>query len=310
MHVVSIQTADWYDILFNGDENSQAAFQFIKDCGFAAVDHNLDHTLSVKQIEARERPALFEKTRAEILEEHRHLKEAAEKTGVAIGQAHAPFPTYVEGDPEYNAYLVHVFEELLHVCAYIGCPALVIHPVKIEDKRLQWDLKIELYTKLIPTAKETGVKICLENLNDRRGDHAIQGVCGNGEEACRYIDTLNELAGEEVFGFCLDVGHANMASQNIRQMINILGHRITVLHIHDNDGVYDRHLIPYTYKDAARTSTSLDWEGLLEGLKDIGYQGALNFETFAALKAMPQELFEPTLRYVAAIGRYFQNRLA
>ena len=310
MNVLSIQTADWYDLLFQGDENSAQAFQFIKACGFDAVDHNLDHTLSTKQIEARERVPLFEKSREQILEEHRHLKAAAQKAGITIGQAHAPFPSYVEGDPAYNAYLVHVFEELLHVCAYIDCPALVIHPIKIADKRRQWDLNIELYTKLIPTAKETGVKICLENLNDRQGDHAVQGVCGNGEEACRYIDTLNELAGEEVFGFCLDVGHANMASQNIRQMINTLGHRITVLHIHDNDGVFDRHAIPYTYKDTARTAACLDWEGFLAGLKDIGYKGTLNFETFAALKVLPLELFEPTIRYIAAIGRYFQERLA
>lgn len=308
MNILSVQSANWYDILF-GDGNAEAAFRFIKDCGFDAVDHSLEHGLTMQKIQAREKAPFFDRSREAIVASHRAVKEAAEKTGVTFGQAHAPFPSYVEGDPDYNAYLVRVFEDLLHVCAYIGCPALVIHPIKIADKKRQWELNIELYTKLIPAAKETGVTICLENLNDRQGDHAIMGVCGNGEEACRYIDTLNELAGQACFGFCLDVGHANMASQHIRQFINTLGHRLTILHIHDNDGVYDRHVIPYTCKNAARTATCLDWEGLLAGLKDIGYRGTLNFETFGALLALPQPLFEPTLRYIHAIGQYFQTQL-
>ena len=309
MHKLSIQSADWYDILFGGDADPESAFRFIKDCGFDAVDHNLDHTLSMAKIKAREKDPFFLQSREALLAYFRPTKEAAEKAGIAFGQAHAPFPSYVENDPDYNDYLVHVFEELLHVCAYIGCPALVVHPIKIADKKRQWELNMELYTRLIPTAKETGVKVCLENLNDRQGDHPIGGVCSTGEEICRYIDTLNQRAGEDCFGFCLDVGHANMAGQNLRVMLNTIGHRLTVLHIHDNDGINDRHMTPYTFKSVDRTQTALDWDGFLAGLRDIGYRGPLNFETFGALLCLPKPLIAPTLRYIRAIGGYFQTQL-
>ena len=308
MNQLSIQSAGWYGVLF-GDAKAEEAFAFIKSCGFDAVDHNLDSALTQNQIKNRERSPFFAQPREKILEYYRPIKKAAEKAGVAFGQAHAPFPLYVEGDPDYNEYLIHVVEELLYVCADIGCPALVVHPIKTPDNQRQWELNIAMYRKLIPTALETGVKICLENLNDRQGDHPIGGVCATGEEAARYIDTLNEMAGADCFGFCLDVGHANMAAQNLRQMINTLGHRLTILHIHDNDGVYDRHMAPYTCKSADRTQTALDWEGLFAGLRDIGYAGTLNFETFGALLVLPKELIEPTLHYIHAIGQYFQSRL-
>ena len=201
-------------------------------------------------------------------------------------------------------------EKILAVCQYIGCPALIVHPIKDDDPDKQWEQNLAMYRRLIPAGKKYGVKICLENLNGRQGDHAIGWVCADGEEVCRYLDLLNEEAGEEVFGFCLDIGHANMASRNIRRFIRTLGHRLTCLHIHDNDGVWDLHQFPYTSKSGQNRSVpNLDWEGFLAGLRDIGYQGDLNFETFGALLVLPRPLFEPALRYLGAIGKYFREQI-
>lgn len=310
MHKISVQTGDWYDELFGGDENPDKAFVFIKNCGFDAVDYNLDHTLSKEQIARRERAAFFDRTPEQLLEYYRPVKTAAEKAGIAFAQAHAPFPLYVEGDPAYNDYLVFVVERLLEVCRYLGCPALVVHPIKEADKAREWELNMAMYRKLIPAAKRTGVKICLENLWEQTGTHVVGRACADAAEACRYLDTLNELAGEDCFGFCFDVGHANLTARNIREDLKTLGRRLTVLHIHDNDGQLDRHRTPYSFSNGDKTLPSTDWEGFLAGLREAGYQGELNFETFGALKTMPQALYEPTLRYISAIGQYFQTRLS
>ena len=53
----------------------------------------------------------------------------------------------------------------------------------------------------------------------------------------------------------------------------------------------------------------MDWEDFIAGLRDIGYKGALNFETFAGVDLVPQEIGEAALRFIAAIGRYFAARL-
>jgi hypothetical protein len=44
-------------------------------------------------------------------------------------------------------------------------------------------------------------------------------------------------------------------------------------------------------------------------LKEINYQGTLNFETYAGLKGIPQELFPAMLKLVAEIGQYFRKRI-
>ena len=94
-----------------------------------------------------------------------------------------------------------------------------------------------------------------------------------------YIDKLNAEAGGDMFGYCFDLGHANLVGANIREFVRALGDRLTVLHLHDNDAVTDQHLAPMTQKKT-------DWEGLILGLRDINYRGAINFETFNALTVL------------------------
>lgn len=99
-------------------------------------------------------------------------------------------------------------------------------------------------------------------------------------------------------------------SRSIRQFIKKLGSRVSCLHIHDNDGVWDLHQFPYTSKAGhSRTENNLNWDGFLAGLREIGYQGDLNFETFGGLLGLPEPLFEPVLRYLSAIGRYFLEQI-
>ena len=62
-----------------------------------------------------------------------------------------------------------------------------------------------------------------------------------------------------------------------------LGSRLKVLHVHDNDGVSDRHAIPF--------SGVTDWEDFAVALKEVGFNGVLSLEALfneEALKADPQ----------------------
>lgn len=305
---VSIQTGDWFDDLFGGEPNADAAFAFIKDCGFDTLDLNIDHALRPGQISKGEASNFTDRSVAQMLEYYRPVKEAAEKYGITIAMAHAIFPLHCPVNPEFDQYLVQVLIKQLAVCQYLSIPALVVHPIALADRAEEWEMNMQLYPKLIPYAKEFGVTVCLENMFHWERSHAIRRACADADEACRYIDTLNEMAGEELFGFCYDVGHANILGCNIYQDLKILGKRIKVLHIHDNDASLDRHCIPYTYK-AAGNKNSTDWEGFLAGLKEIGYEGPLNFETYASLKDVPREVVPEMLKLINGIGRYFRSRL-
>lgn len=305
---VSIQTGDWFDDLFGGEPNTDAAFAFIKDCGFNTLDLNIDHALSPAKISKGESSDFTDQSIEQMLEYYRPVKDAAEKHGITIAMAHAIFPLHCPVNPEFDEYLVQVVIKQLAVCHYLNIPALVVHPIALANRTEEWEMNMQFYPKLIPYAKEYGVKICLENMFGWIGSHGVRRACADADEACRYIDTLNNMAGEDLFGFCYDVGHANLLGCNIYEDLKTLGKRVTVLHIHENDGLVDRHCIPYTYK-AAGNKCVTDWEGFLKGLKEIGYEGPLNFETFASLKDVPRELVPELLKLVNSIGRYFRSRL-
>lgn len=305
---VSIQTGDWYDDLFQAETGVDKAFEFIKNCGFSVLDYNLDHTWYPAQISAGELPDFYNAEVEEILEYYRPVKEAMNKHNISLGQAHAPFPTYVYDNQTINNYMITVLEKNCAICQYLGCPALVVHPYSNPDKEKEWDINIALYRQLIPAAKKYGVKICLENMFLFNG-HGVAGACADAAEACRYIDFLNAEAGENLFGFCLDIGHANLCSRNIRNEIRVLGDRLTVLHIHDNNGVIDLHQIPYTQKCDWGKKTCTDWDGFIQGLRDINYTGTLNFETYASCKGIPHELVPSMLRLAHDVGEYFKKQI-
>ena len=120
-------------------------------------------------------------------------------------------------------------------------------------------------------------------------------------EANRYIDYLNNLAGEKVFGFCLDVGHALLVGKEIYSTIQEIGRNLVALHVHDNDGRNDQHLFPYM--------GVMDWDRFVKGLKDAGYKGALSFETFNAIHVIDDELAQDALKFLGSVGRLFVKRI-
>jgi len=62
-----------------------------------------------------------------------------------------------------------------------------------------------------------------------------------GARAVDLAETLSKLELSKVY-VCLDVGHANVVKEPLRRYAEVLGGRIRVLHVHDNDGFRDLHL--------------------------------------------------------------------
>lgn len=301
---IGVQSACWYS-----ENDPDGSLQFIKECGFGAVDFNIDTKLPGADIKAHIDNGFFSQSVEELCAFYRPLKEAIERQGVRISQMHAPFPVFQKDAPEYNEFLISVVEKTLAVAQYLGCPAVVVHPITRSTKEKERATNFALYRALIPAGKKYGVKICLENLFTTRKDRVIEGACSRAEDACYYIDTLNAEAGEEIFGFCLDIGHANLLGRNIRSYINTLGKRLTILHIHDNNGATDSHMMPYTQTYNWGKDLYLNWEDVIEGLRDIDYRGVIAFETFRVLERFPKPVYPEALKLIAAIGAYFRERI-
>ncbi len=298
---VGVQSAGWYN-----HAEALKSFEYIKDCGFEAVDYNIDMYFSTgKASKEGLYPTLFDKPTEEILEFFRPLKEASEATGVAISQMHAPFPCWFKDKDELNDYIVMVLDKCFAVCEYVGCPAIVVHPSSRTKKEDEWETNLNFYRGLFPYIKKyKGVKVCLENIFGRLGPRFVEGRLSNVYDAVRMLDILNEEAGGEYFGFCLDVGHANLCHLNVKEYIKALGHRLTILHIHDNNAADDLHMIPYSYLVNGSTHVC-DWNGFVEGLKEIGYGGTLAFETFRIFSAYPKPTHTAALKLISSIGHYW-----
>lgn len=305
---VCMATGGWYHRLFQAEKGADAAFAYIKSLGFEGLDYGLNASLSSTMIERGEKSAFLDAPLEELIEFYRPVKEASQKHGLPIAMAHGAFPMYSDADPAMGDYLIRVTEKMLAVCQYLGCPMLVVHPITRADYELEKKMSLDMYRKLIPAAKKCGVTVCLENLFYFKGGHAIRRACSDMNEACWYIDTLNAEAGEEIFGFCYDVGHANVVGNRIEADLKLLGKRLKTLHIHDNDGRVDKHMLPFTQTDAKYAPTT-DWEGFLRGLKAIEYEGPLNFETFASVMTMPLPMVRPLHTLTWEIGNYFRNEL-
>jgi sugar phosphate isomerase/epimerase len=238
----------------------------------------------------------------------RPYKEAAKKHGVAFSQVHAPFPMWAQDNEALNQRMKDIMLKSITVTAYLECPHCIIHPAYTflnkdryspED---EWAVNRELYSAMIPTLKQYKVMALLENMFSRDAEGIrFASACNDYYEAGQWIDRLNEIAGEECFGFCFDTGHCNLARQNIYRAVKLLGSRLKALHMQDNSGHLDDHRAPFT--------GTVDWEGFLRGLKEIGYQGDLNFEAGSAITQYPAEMTEDCIRMLALTGQYFRKRL-
>lgn len=304
MAMIGVQTSGLTELY-----GIDGAYRAIKEAGFDAADVNLDGLLSYRDILEQKRPPVFSGTVQESQPYFQPYKDAAEKYGVINAQAHAPFPTYVadfDGQSDYNDYLLRVMEITIAGCAFIGCKKLVIHPFfnmyeNTLSEEAERELNLRRYASLIPAAKKYGVTLLLENMFIRHNKKIYQACCSDFHLAAAYVDELNKMAGENLFGFCLDTGHALLLGKDIKRAMTALGSRIQAFHIHDNNGMDDQHLAPYM--------GVLDWDRFVDGLREINYHGHLSFETYAAIAhAFDPELAPEVLRLIARTGRLFAKR--
>ena len=283
-------------------------YKLMHENGIEGIQFGMGAYVMSRECINKKEPNVMDGTMEEIMEYVRPYKEAAEKYDVKFSQVHAPFPSYVPGDEEINARMQKVLIKTIEMTARLGCKQLVVHPphresvydrVTLEEER-RWVM--EQYEPLIPHLKKHGVVCMLENLFNR----GVEGErfacdCSDFPLAVQWMDELNEKAGEEVFGFCFDVGHCFLARQNVYRAVRILGHRLKSLHMQDNDGHVDMHIAPY--------AGYIDWAAFLDALKEVNYTGDLNFEAGNAISRYPAEMSDICVQLLSRTGQYFRNYL-
>lgn len=282
--------------------------EILKNAGFDGIDFNFDAFISNKIIKEKLDSELYH--RDQVLERAKELKSCADKYGLKFYQCHSPFPTqFPLWDDETNEKMFEAQINCLYACQVMDCPLLVVHPYFYGNARNpstfeeEYEGNIKMYSALIPTMKETGVKVCLENMWGQAGKKIYQGCCADPSEAVMYIDKLNEIAGDKLFGFCCDTGHMVLVGLDLYRAIKTLGDHIFCFHIHDNNGFEDNHYVP-------GIGTTV-WDRFFKAVYEIGYRGNLDFETAnTQCELFPDDcLIQPSYNLVGAVGKMFISKI-
>ncbi len=247
-----------------GDEQ---ALRRLSAYGFDAVDFGMFHyPLSEGN------PLLLEQGAFEAY--FLSLGQVAKELGLLIGQVHSPFPTYLADGQDDTRLLLQ--QRAVRATALLGCKYMVMHPAipayRLYDQGRQAckALNMQRYSSLIPELEKYDVQIAVENMFafDKAKGCYCPTVCSTVEEMLDYIHSLNALSPR--FVACLDVGHALITGDTPQHMALQLGQDLRVLHIQDNDGLGDWHVIPHL--------GSIDWPAFLQALRQIRYPGTFSLE--------------------------------
>ena len=297
------------------DGNPEEGFKMLARAGFSCADFSLNGYLANKDIYQSEVGSFFDQTVSELERFFLPHREGARAAGIAVTQMHMPYPLYVpNGSEDVNGYLrEQVAPKSMAVCSFFQCPYVVVHGFKLAtflgSEEAEWERTEQMIDFLAPMAKEMGITLCVENLYESVGGHLVEGPCCNVRKMVERIDRINDRYHKEILGFCFDTGHANLVGLDFERFLNALGPRLKVLHIHDNDGIGDLHQIPFTFTRTRENHSSTDWEGFVKGLRNIGFNRVLSFETAPVLASFPKEMKEDVLAFVAKTGEYFANAI-
>ncbi len=252
-----------------GDER----YKKIRSFGYEALDISIGDTDSPLYTQP------FEKAREILL----HSKKLIEEAGLEISQTHGPWrwpcKDYTEED---RAERLEKMQYGIRLSKVLGCKHFVIHPIMpygVEDIEKgyaedTWRLNLEFFRKLLVTAKENDVIICLENMP------MLKFSMSTPEQILKFVKEIND----DNFKICLDTGHTAVFYElDIAEEVKRLGDELRVLHVHDSRYRIDAHLLPYFGR--------IDWNSFGAALKDIGYNGVISLETVPP-KILPDELFE------------------
>lgn len=103
------------------------------------------------------------------------------------------------------------------------------------------------------------VTICLENLS------------GVDDKTCQDLLSLIKAVNRPNVAICLDTGHANLCAIDVPDFIRQAGSHLQALHIADNLGQRDDHMLPCG-------RGTVPWAKVMAALRENNYQGLFNLE--------------------------------
>lgn len=249
------------------------ALEIAKEIGADAVDFNLDNK------DYRNPDCIYSKGDEAVIEYYKGLKAYADELGLIISQTHGKLPGFINNKEEDDALVENSRLDCL-ATAVLGAPVCVIHNASSismganPDPELMHHLSFDMFTRILPYAKEYGVKIATETFGDAV-EYESCDFFGNIDEFMKAYEDIKAIEEyRDYFTVCVDTGHSNKAMRYNNptpgDVIRRIGSDIDVLHLNDNDTLTDQHKMPMT--------GCIDWDDVFDALDEVGYKGIYNME--------------------------------
>lgn len=187
---------------------------------------------------------------------------------------------------------INTLKDWIDLFVAIGIKNAVLHCDAMQQRSdLSYKQKLQCnieQLKIIDKYLENkDITICLENL--RQTTTSI-------DDLLYIIDSI----GSNHFAVCLDTGHLNISkNKNQREFILKAGNRLRALHIADNEGERDQHLMPFGIG-------SVDFKQVTATLKEINYSGLFNLE-IPGERSCPLEIRGYKIQYIRKCYEYLMN---
>jgi sugar phosphate isomerase/epimerase len=252
-------------------------------------------------------------TEGEPVQTGHSFRQFAADHGVSFLQGHLPVVWYSHADrsrgersyfdvaPENDldwARAMDVLKVWIELFSAIGIPYGVLHMGGSALKGAGWpdeailERRVRSLSEIAQVAGDGGLTVCLENMS----------YPNCGVETLEEIQALIAGVSADNLAICLDTGHAVMAGLDCVELILGGGSLIQALHIHDNIGSTDDHVLPYERK-------TIPWDRVLAALSEIGYEGLFNME-IPGRAWCPMHVREARLDYAKALATYMAGQIA
>jgi len=196
--------------------------------------------------------------------------KALDMTPVSL---HAPFLGFDISSTDEDLRRVSVASAMRSVefCGEMVCPQLVLHlsaspgvksKAALDETR---KFMVESLDEITDYARKNGVEVLLENMVIHPNHLRM------GSEVQELLGLVSRFHGRRV-EICVDTGHSLLNKQDPSEDIRQPGRHLKSLHINDNDGIKDNHLVP--------GRGIIDWHAVYSALKDVEYTGVFLFELY------------------------------
>lgn len=186
----------------------------------------------------------------------RAVQETLRETGIRPNSLHTLFGARYDIatlDPQVRAETLAMQRRAVSVAHALGAPYVIIHPghgPRGERMPERLAAAVDLLRELEPLARAAGVTLAVENLPPEYPG-------GSADEVLSLVDAV----ASPWVAVCFDSGHAHLTG-DLPGMARALLPRAVTMHLHDNEGTEDQHLLPGFGK--------IDWEEFARIYRESG----------------------------------------